>query len=62
MKNPLVVLELLPSSRQTHSLRGHFTVKAPNTLCLNVIGDKYLISHKINNAYFLNGYFRYCMK
>ena len=62
MKTLLVVLELLHSSRQTHSLRGHFAVNAPNILCLNVIGYKFLISHKINKVYFLNGYFRYCMK
>jgi hypothetical protein len=62
MKTPLVVLELLHSSRHTHSLRGHFAVNAPNTLRLNVIGDKYLISHKINNVYFLNEYLSYCKK
>ena len=53
MKNPLVVLELLHASRQAHSLRGQFVVNAPNTRRLNVIDDKFLISHKINNVYFL---------
>jgi len=62
MENSLVVLELLHSIKPTHSLRGHFAVNAPNALCLNVIGDKFLISHKINNVHFLNVYLRYCTK
>jgi len=62
MKTPLVFLELLHSSRQTHILRGHFAVNASNTLCLNVIGDEFLKSHKFINVYFFNAYVSYCTK